>query len=217
MKRQLGMAVLAATLGASVQATPIDNASAPFAGTVIDFNQFDGLITSGPLSLGHGITLTSTPNVEVGANAQALGTNGTWTVLGDGINRDGTFLATRFVSPRGELGFSFAAPVQRVGAFFNQNQLAGITNRLTLLAYDADGNVLETQTVSIDTDEFGYDEGRFLGFQRASADIHGFAVADGTFVMDNLTVSAVPEPQALALLMAGVGVTWVAARRRRTR
>ena len=50
----------------------------------------------------------------------------------------------------------------------------------------------------------------------ASADIHGFAVADGTFVMDNLTVSAVPEPQALALLLAGAGVSWLGARRRRT-
>ncbi len=215
MNRQLWLAVMAASLGASAHAAPINEASAPFTGTVIDFNAFDGLITAGPVDLGQGITLTSTPWAEVGANARALGTNGTWTVLGDGVNRDGNFLATSFVSPRGELGFSFAAPVQQVGAFFNQFQVAGVTNRLTLLAYDAHGNVLETQTVSLDTDEFGYDEGRFLGFQRATADIHGFAVADGTFVMDNLTVSAVPEPQALALLLAGAGVSWLGARRRR--
>jgi hypothetical protein len=209
----LAVSALSLVMG-TAHAAAINEATAPFAGTVIDFNDFDGLHTTGPVDLGHGVTLTSTPVVEVGAIERALGTNGTWTLIGDGVNRDGGFLATEFVSSRGEFGFTFSNPVSSVGAFFNQFQSAGVTNRLTLLAYDAQGNVLETQTVHIDTDEFGYDEGRFLGFQRASADIHGFAVADGTMVMDNLTISSVPEPQSLALVLAGVGVTMLARRRR---
>lgn len=217
--------IAAATLMAasvSAQAASINAASATFAGTVIDFNNFDGLETSGPLDLGFGVTMTSTPVVEVGASERALGTNGTWTVLGDGVNRGQNteiadrFVATEFINGRGEFGFTFAAPVSQVGAFVNQFQVEGVPNTIQVLAYDQFFNVLESFTVSIDTDEFGYDEGRFIGFERATADIYGFGFANGSFVVDNLTIGAVPEASTWAMLVAGLGLMGTMARRRRS-
>lgn len=204
------------------QAASIDASSATFAGTVIDFNDFDGyllpqfdggsLITS--LNLGSGVTLTTTPFSVVGQNAFDLDQNGLWSVIGNG-NRDGNFVSTAFTTVNGSINFTFATPMQQVGIFANQNQALFENNSLQLLAYDFNGNVLESFNVSINTDVDGYDEGKFVGFARASADIYGFGLSNGTFVVDNLTVSAVPEPETYAMFLAGLGLLGAASRRRR--
>lgn len=210
-KQFIAAALAAASLGAN--AAFVNASSATFSGNVITFNEFDGLSTSAPVALGNGVTLSTTPNAIVGQNAQDLGDNGAWTVLGD-ANRDGNFLASAFTNGRGEIGFSFANPVASVGAFVNQYQAPGKTNNsLLVVAYDVDGNILESQRVSIDTAWDGYDEGRFVGFQRAQADIYGFGLVDGTVVIDNVT-SAVPEPSSWALALAAA-LTVVAVSRRR--
>ena len=193
-----------------------DTSTLSGAGTsIIDFNNFDGLVTTGPIdltSMPGEVIFTSVPNSIVGADAQDLGTNGLWGARGSLDSElvstptgDGHFLASAFVSKRGELGFSFANPVSAVGAFFNQYQTNNALNQLTLVAYDLDGNTLETFSYAVDTDEFGYNEGKFLGIQRGNADIYGFGIADGTFVLDNLTFAQpVPEPGTYALTIAGL-------------
>lgn len=198
----------------TAQAASIVAPSATFTGVVVDFDNFEGLETFGPLDLGNGITLTSTPMVEVGAYERDLGSNGLWTTIGDGVNRSGNFVATEFIAGRGEFGFSFANPVAAVGAFVNQFQTAGIANSMQVIAYDQHYNILESFSVSIDTDAFGYDAGTFVGFTRAAADIFGFGIANGAIVLDNLTVSAVPEPQSMAMLLAGLCAAAAVARRR---
>lgn len=206
----------AALLAASVsaQAAPVIADSATFTGDVITFNEFDGQTVGSSLDLGNGVTLTTTANAVVGQYAQDLGDNGLWSVIGND-NRDGTFLASAFTTTRGEIGFSFANPVSSVGAFVNQFQASGKTNNsLLVVAYDINGYVLESFSVHIDTDAFGYDEGKFLGFQRATADIYGFGFVDGSVVIDNVT-TAVPEPGTWGLMLAGLGVAGFVARRRR--
>lgn len=206
-------ALLAASAGA--QAAPIIADSATFSGDVITFNEFDGLVVGSSLDLGNGVTLTTTANAIVGQFAQDLGDNGLWTSIGN-ANRDGNFLASEFTNSRGEIGFSFATPMASVGAFVNQYQVPGKTNNsLLVVAYDIDGYILESFSVSIDTDAFGYDEGKFLGFQRATADIYGFGFVDGTMTIDNVVTSPVPEPDTLALLIAGLGVAGMVVSRRR--
>lgn len=204
------------------QAASIDASSATFAGTVIDFNFDDdylatlsSLNVTGPLNLGSGVTLVSTPFTEIGANVRDLVDNGAWTVVGN-TNRDGYFLASSFFLNNGSMNFVFNTPMQQVGVFANQFQAFGTTNNsLQVLAYDINGNVLETFTSNIDTAFDSYDEGRFLGFTRASADIYGFGLSNGTFVVDNLTISAVPEPETYAMFLAGLGLLGAASRRRR--
>jgi PEP-CTERM motif len=217
-------------LAGTAEAASSVSSGSNFAGTVITFNEYDGLSTTGPLQLNPDVIFTSVPYALVGADAQDLQDNGLWGARGD-IERapgdgnvlistptgDGHFLASQFVAQRGELGFSFATPVAQVGAYFNQFQPYGATNNsMRLIVYDRYGNDLESFSFSVDTDPAGYNEGVFLGFSRASADIYGFGIADGTFVLDNLTyaVAEVPEPAALALLMAG-GLGACGARRKR--
>jgi hypothetical protein len=214
MKTKLfAAALLAASVGA--QAAPIIADSATFTGDVITFNDFDGQVVSGSLPLGNGVTLTTPPNAIVGQYAQALGDNGLWSSIGN-ANRDGNFLSSAFTTNRGEIGFSFANPVSSVGAFVNQFQPEGVTNnRMLVVAYDINGFVLESFTLSVDTDASSYDEGKFVGFQRATADIYGFGFVDGTVVIDNVVTTAVPEPEALGLMLAGLGVAGLVARRRR--
>jgi PEP-CTERM motif len=208
--------------------------SLPF-NSLITFNSFDGLSSAvGPINvgteIGQNILFTSTPVSTVGANNQDLGDNGLWGARGD-IGRpsngnentlvstptgDGNFIASAFITRRGEFGFSFANPVSSVGAYFNQFQPFGTTNnRLDLLAYDAFGNTLATYNFTLNTDPSSYNEGSFPGIQSSTANIYGFGVANGTFVMDNLMIAAVPEPSFYALLSLGALFVGAAARRRR--
>jgi MYXO-CTERM domain-containing protein len=227
-QRFAAMALALATAGAA-NAAQIDSDVNVIANAgptlLITFDQFDNLLTAGPVELGANpgdVVFTSTPNTRLGADEQNLDQNGLWGVRGNPVDGlidtptgSGNFVSSAFVTRRGEFGFSFGFGVNAVGAFFNQFQVEGINNSMRLLAYDAMGNELESFVASVDTDPLGYNEGRFLGFQRASADIYGFGIADGTFVMDNLTISPVPEAEGYAMMLLGLAGLGLLARRRR--
>ena len=217
---------LATAGGASAMGVVSSTSNITSPSLTITFNDYDNLQATGPLDLTSTVgevVFTSAPFTRLGATEQDLGQNGLWGARGnpvDGLEPtptgDGAFLASGFVAKRGELGFSFANPVSSVGAYFNQYQTAAGGNVLLLIAYGADGNAMETLRYTVDTDAYGYNEGVFLSFQRATADIHGFGIVGGSFVMDNLTL-AVPEPQTYALLLAGLALVGGVSRRRQVR
>ena len=235
---KLLLATSALACGAAAQAQTYSAINSPGAITtpfnVLTFNGWDNFQTTGPINVGaevgDNVIFTSVPVARLGASEQDLGDNGLWGARGD-IGRpsngfentlvptptgDGNFIASAFVSRRGEFGFSFANPVSAVGAWFNQFQATGTTNnRMQLIAYDAEGNVLETLLFTVDTDAYGYNEGSFLGIRSSTNNIYGFGVADGTFVMDNLTYTVpVPEPSTYALFLAGMALMGIRAARR---
>lgn len=211
------MAVSSAAQAASIQAS-----SATFTGMVYDFNFDDAylatlpsLFINGSLNLGGGVTFISDASSEIGANVRDLQDNGLWSVVGN-TNRDGYFISSNFNSRAGSIYFDFTNPMQQVGIFANQYQRTGQTNNaFQVLAYDVNGDVLESFTSTIDTAMDGYDEGMFIGFTRATADIYSLSLTGNNFVVDNLTTSAVPEPEAYAMFLAGLGLLGTASRRRR--
>lgn len=225
---------LAASLLAAGTAQAASTAVAPFSPfmitepgvidgstSTITFNGWDNLLTTGPIDVGAevgaSVIFTSVPNARLGADEQDLSNNGLWGARFEPTpTGDGNFLASAFIATRGEFGFTFGTAVSAVGAYVNQFQTAGVNNALTFLAYDQAGNIIDLFSYRVDTDPLGYNEGQFLGFQHASADIYGFGIADGTFVLDNLTFTAapVPEPGTVGLMLAGLGLLGVAMRRR---
>jgi hypothetical protein len=146
-------------------------------------------------------------------NVYELGDNGLWGA-GNG------FVGTDFqLSPTGSVTFTFSQGVRAVGALVNAFQAVGAATApsVTVAVYGLTGNLLEQQSVSPNTDPLGYNEGVFAGFDRANADIYSFAVIDGKFVVDDLrwAVTPVPEPGAIGMMMAGLGMVGLMAARRR--
>ena len=227
MKTSFARLALVATLAAAgaAHAASIVSPTATFApSTLIDFDAYDGLqLPAGMPALLDGNTFfVADVTATLGANEQELAGNGLWgarfatTPTGSG----------NFVSSTGPVlfGFLLAGPQAQVGAHFNLSQpLEGAKDAmLTLTAYSAANQVLESFSYKVDTSWESYNEGMFLGFSRANADIYSFGVtvsAGQSLVLDNLQLSAapVPEPASIALLAAGLAVVGGVARRRARR
>ena len=80
MKLQLiAAAALAAAATLPAHALLVTDASA-IAGptTVVDFEAFDGLLTSGPEPVGPGVVFSGDTGAELGATVRDLGDNGLW-------------------------------------------------------------------------------------------------------------------------------------------
>lgn len=174
--------------------------------SLLDFESFDGLLTTGPVAVGSGVTFTGDAGSEVGANNRDLGANGMW-----GAN--GYFVAAAGI---GELRFSFAELTAGAGAFVNNFAIGELPLNLVVSVYGDNNQIIETFSYVVSTDPFGYNEGQFLGITRASADIRSISFKGLGVVVDDLQfTAAVPEPQTYALLLAGLTAVGFVARRRR--
>lgn len=203
------IAAAAAMAGATAHATPVilTNPALIPSAQVADFEAFDGLLTSGPVQVAPSVTLTSDNDVLVGAFIADLGNNGLWGI-------DTYFVAGG--TPSSTLTFTFNGLTQAVVGFVNHYAATLGDGAVTVSAFGAANNLLESFTHTLVTGDTGLNEGAYLGFVRSTADIRSITFSGNAVVLDNLTFAApVPEPGSLALAVAGLAVTGFLARRRR--
>jgi hypothetical protein len=186
-----------------------------------DHPYFDGLVVpaSWPELLGEpsgGLAAVSSDvGMTLGAFGVDLNENGTWGAgnrfagIGDLVNGTGSFAGSMFLRLWNPASYG-------VGALFSLYQDVGGTASITLEAYDAAFELLETHSFSINfADPTLTNAGMFYGIGRSEGDIAALRISGDGFVFDDLRIaySPVPVPAGLPLLLSGLGL-FAALRRR---
>ena len=198
--KKLTLAVLCAVAGLSVQAAEV---TALPGGVVLPMPLINAF-GAGPQNLAPGVDWSSANNGSVYGYSGSYGfaDNGGWS----GLTMAGT-------NDRGStMMLAFSQAVSGVGAFLNYAPL--YYGPATIAVYDATHTLIESTTLTFSTNG-SQNQGEFHGFLENSPSISYFTMTGAYIGAANFTVQAVPEPETYAMLLAGLGLLGVAARRRK--
>lgn len=178
--------------------------------TVVDFEAFDGLLTSGPETVAPGVVFSGDSAAELGANNRDLGDNGLWGANG--------YFAAGGVT--GELRFTFSSGLSSgAGAFVSHyaNTTLPFALAVEVSAYGDNNQIIETHNYSVAATSNDYNAGQFLGITRGQADIRSISFKGVGVVADNLVLTTpVPEASTWAMMLAGLlAVGFVGVRQRK--
>ncbi|MYN20320.1 PEP-CTERM sorting domain-containing protein [Rugamonas sp. FT107W] len=198
--KKLTLAVLCALAGLSAQAAPVTSLPGATVLTMPLLSYFG----AGPLELVPGVTWSSANGDAVFGYEGGYGfaDNGWW---GGGLTMAGT-------NDQGSaMTLAFSQAVAGVGAFFNYSPR--YYGPAAIAVYDANHTLIESTTLTFIT-AGGRNQGEFHGFMESTPSISYLTMTGAYIGAANFAVQAVPEPETYAMLLAGLGLLGIAARRR---
>jgi hypothetical protein len=221
-----GAALASAFVASTAQAALVSNAGALGASFVIGFDTNPGSGYTAPVEVGGGSGYSVSFSTSGGTGSLGVAPFGVWVLepepgAGNGVwgPNDKTFaavdggvdpvIASMTFTLNGFTAFG-------IGGFLNFDPSftfgGGSPLPLYIEARDASGAVLDSAELPIFTPE-GVNAGDFYGFLFNSPDIASFYIEGPYAVIDDLTIAPIPEPSTYAMLLAGLGLLGLWARR----
>lgn len=224
----LGAALASALVASTAQAALVNNAGGLGASFVIGFDTNPGSGYTSPVEVGGGTGYSVSFSTAGGTGSLGVAPFGVWVLepeagTGNGVwgPDDKTFAAVDGgVDPvYASMTFTLNGfTAYGIGGFLNFDPTftfgGGSPLPLYIEARDAFGGVLESQELPIFTPD-GVNAGAFYGFRFDSPDIASFYIEGPYAVIDDLTIAPIPEPSTYAMLLAGLGLLGLWARRAR--